>query len=426
MLQWNEMHPYNAVHAVQIPGSYDSARLQRAIQNAFENRGLTHLTVDSRKGLYHYENLPGTVEVRELPSSRDSLAQLQIEIERELNTAFDCSRGFNPFRFFVLPGPESFLVGVAYFHAAADAEAVVLLLKDLVEVYERGAMALPLTSLELYPGPSSKLLSYPQVLGSRFMSLPAQIRQVRHSHRPRYRVPQEMTNGFSLFSLERQALDAIVGASKTWRVTVNDLLLGLLMLGLDPLAKDRRRQTKRRNLSLGCIVNLRRDIRVGSRRSLGLFLGSFTVSHEVPEGIPLEQLARDIGRQTLGIKDKKLYLGTPIELGVARFTIGLFKPERKLTFYQKNYPLWGGITNMNLNSIWGAPDSTPPPNYFRGVSTGPATPLVLSVTTTGEKMNMGLSYRRAVFTSEEIGQLKSRLAEHVASLSNRPECALSH
>ena len=60
-----------------------------------------------------------------------------------------------------------------------------------------------------------------------------------------------------------------------------------------------------------------------------------------------------------------------------------FSPERRKKFYQKNYPLWGGITNMNLNSLWTSGQKRVPLDYFRAVSTGPATPLVLSVTTVG-------------------------------------------
>ena len=46
-----------------------------------------------------------------------------------------CPETFNPFRFFVVPEAGTFLLGLVYFHAVADAEAIVLLLRELVAAY---------------------------------------------------------------------------------------------------------------------------------------------------------------------------------------------------------------------------------------------------------------------------------------------------
>ena len=169
-------------------------------------------------------------------------------------------------------------------------------------------------------------------------------------------------------------------------------------------------------ISVGCIVNIRKDLALGTRRTFGLFLGSFVVSHEVPRGISLMDLAQDIRRQTLGIKRRRLYLGTPLELAIARLTFSLFSTSRRKKFYQKNYPLWGGVTNMNLNSLWAQPPGERPIDYFRAVSTGPATPLVLSVTTVRDVVNIGLTYRSTVFSAAEIEQLKTNFHASLGTL----------
>jgi hypothetical protein len=140
--------------------------------------------------------------------------------------------------------------------------------------------------------------------------------------------------------------------------------------------------------------------------TFGLFLGSFTVTHTVPEGISLRELTGDIRRQTLAIKERQLYLATPMELALGRFVLRLFSPERRRTFYQKNYPLWGGLTNMNLNVLWKQPKADGALDYVRGVSTGPVTPLVFSVTTFGDNANVGLSFRRTVFSPEDAEAVK--------------------
>jgi hypothetical protein len=91
----------------------------------------------------------------------------------------------------------------------------------------------------------------------------------------------------------------------------------------------------------------------------------------------------------------------------------LFSPGRQKKFYAKNYPLWAGITNMNLNSVWDETDPNSPLDYFRAVSTGPVAPLVLSVTTIGDRVSVGVSYRVAVFSKSDISDLQCRFRQHL-------------
>ena len=63
---------------------------------------------------------------------------------------------------------------------------------------------------------------------------------------------------------------------------------------------------------------------------------------------------------------------------------------------------------MNLNALW-PPETGSAVDYFRAVSTGPATPLVLSVTTIRDAVNIGLSFRRTVFSPADIGRVQSEL-----------------
>ena len=43
MLEWNKLHPYNAVHVVRIPEALDLERLRSAITATLEGKGLTCL-----------------------------------------------------------------------------------------------------------------------------------------------------------------------------------------------------------------------------------------------------------------------------------------------------------------------------------------------------------------------------------------------
>lgn len=420
MLQWNDLHPYSAVHVVQVSGSLDESRLKRTLQFGLQKRGLTNLAVDRGHSSFSYGGGESRLDLQIVPGGQEPHLTLFTEMERQLNLPFDQASPFNPFRFFAIPAPDFFLLGLTYFHAVADAESIVLLLKELADAYHGKLTPEPPPRLNLYPDAKSHLLSrHPRVLLQRLLSLPSQVRGTRQSHRPRYCNHEDMSNGFSFFSLEPERMRGLLAAKDSWGVTVNDLLLALLMKSLSPLANGRGRERVRRKISIGCIVNIRRDLKIDSSRTFGLFLGSFTVNHEVPDSISSGDLARAVAQQTLATKQKKLYLGTSLELGFARFMFRFFAPAARRKFYPKNYPLWGGITNMNLNSLWGQSGDDMPINYYRGVSTGPATPLVFSVSTVRNVMNIGVSYRSTVFSPQDIQDLKLRFMEHLEHLKER-------
>jgi hypothetical protein len=417
MLQWSEWHPYNAVHVVRIPGTLDFDRLKHIIGSTLESLGLTNLSLDRDHATYSYGGGPVPFEVKILAGEESPSAALSAEIERQLNTAFPADEAFSPFRFFVAPERESFLLGLAYFHAVADAESVVLLVKDLVEAYLETNERISRGTLDLHPASGDRYLGcHLRLVWRKLLALPRFVSDLRQARRLRHRNARDLHNAFAFCSLEPASLRFLKGAANAWNVTVNDLFLALLIQAVGPLALSRSKARRRRKIAVGNIVNLRKDLRVDSRRTFGLFLGSFVVALEVPSGASTRDLAEGVRRQTRLIKRKRLYLGTPLELACARLVLSLFSTEQRLKFYQKNYPLCGGITNMNLNSLWEQKSGAGPMDYFRAVSTGPVTPLVLSATTIGDRVNIGLSYRTTVYSKEEIEQIRSRFVEAVGEL----------
>jgi len=415
MLQWCDVHPYNAVHVVRVPGALDVARLKNVITTTLEGQGLTGLALDRNAGTYQYRGGPASVELKLTAATGPSAGAdaalppgLAEEIERQLNTPFAQTDPFNPFRFMVVPEKDSFSLGLAYFHPIADAESIVFLLKDIVEAYRGGGKAALANPVERYPARRDTLLRLPPgVLARKLASLPSSIKTMQSTCRLHYRDAGDFTNKFAFFSLSPQVLSGLTQAAKSWNVTLNDLFLALLMKALSPLAPHRAAEAQRRNISVGCVVNARKDLGMEGRRAFGVFLGSFVVHQEVPAGIELAALARDLGRQTLEIKQRRLYLGAGLDLTFGRLMMCFYSERRRRALYQKHYPLWGGLTNMNLNALWPQPEETRPVDYFRAVSTGPVTPLVVSITTIGRGANIGLSYRPTVFGTPEIERVKS-------------------
>jgi hypothetical protein len=401
MLDWNDLHPYNAVHALRVCARFVHDRVLRAIHSTLERRGISTLEIDRKRRTFSYLGEPAKCEVTVLPEN--SRAAMLAEVERQINTRFPCDQPFCPFRFFVAPENGSFMLGIVYFHAIADAEAIVCLLREIVKDLS-GVNSTAARAPEIYPAPRDRVP--PGLLWRKLAAMPAHLRNLRRTCRPLYHKPHDAEFGFDLFLLSAASLNAGSSVSKTWGVTLNDLFLAVLLKELAPLAK-KRVAGSRKNITLGCIVNLRRDLGLDGEKTFGLFLGSFLVSLQAEGEMTLQSVARAVRQQTQVIKQRQLSLATPVVLAIGRVGQAFFSLERRGKFYQKNHPLWGGITNMNLNSIW-KPDSKPEPaNYFRAVSTGPATPLVLSITTAGDTANVGLSYRKAVFSPEQIEGFKT-------------------
>ncbi len=420
MLQWNEMHPYNAVHVVRVPQAPDLGRLSHIIDSEMEQLCLTGLSIDKQKGVFEYHGGPVRNELKRVESASNIHAVIGKEMEAQLNTSFVDQGAINPFRFFVIQEENAFYLGLVYFHAVAGAESIVLLLRHLVSKYA-GQGPVFSYPLNLYPNGYGKLTPWDsQLLFRKLFGIPSMTANLKKSSKPRCRDFQDQRNSVSVFSLAPGALQTLIGAAKRWGITLNDLFLALLLKSLSPFASRRFSAKRRRLMTVASIVNIRRDLGIDSLKTFGLFLGSFIVSHPVPEGISIERLAREIQQQTLRIKEGKLYLGTPIDLWFGRILVSLQSPDQRKKFYPKNYPLWGGITNMNLNPLWERRGQEGEISYFRAVSTGPITPLVLSVTTVKDVANIGLSYKKTVFSEGEIEGFIPSFKNYV----NQPEVEL--
>ena len=405
VLQWNDLHPYNAIHVVHLRATLDPDHLRRTINTVIERYGLGRMELHRDRGCLVYAGGPGDCELHVLPLGADPASLLATEIETQLNTAFPLPGPTSPFRFFAVPQRDSFDLGIVYFHAIADAESVVYLARDIVETgYPSGPAA------SVAPAPSLKIprVHYPVLswLGKLF-GAPGQFRRIRTACRPPGHEPEDLSNRFLFLRLPSKDFDHLLATARAWNVTVNTLLLALLLRSLTPLAEKRLTDKRRRRITLGCVINLRKDFGIPSRSTFGVLLSSFAVAHDSPPGMSLRELARELHEQVAHVKNRRTYLGGALEMAFARFMHRLFSPARRRKFYQKYYPLWAGITNVNLNSIWPQSPTVENLDYFRAVSTGPAAPLVLSVTTVGNHMNIGFTYRPTVYPASSMHQVQN-------------------
>ncbi len=412
MLLWDEMHAYNAVHVARVPAPLDAGRLRAVLAKVLEDRGIATVRVDAKARAFEFRDDAAKIELA-VCDGTDVREALRTETERQINLRFDSSVGFTPFRFFAVPEGDAFWLGTAYFHAIADAEPIVRLVYDFVAEY--GGATAKGGRLNCHAGRGRRAPARLFMWLRKLFTLPAQFRAMRKAIRPGCNDFADFGNAFELFTFGSAELAAMIAAGKRLGVTVNDLLLALLMWSFAPLCEAARRDG-RDQISLGCIVNARRDLGIESGDSFGLVLGGFSIACGIAETADLSTLARSIAAQTRRYKSGGLHLANELEMGLVLRLMSLFSTDQRRRFYPKNYPLWGGLTNMNLTKLPVDAAAVPPSDYLRAVSTGPVTPLVLSVTTFGKGVNLSMSYRTAVFSREEIAVVRERFTAAVRGL----------
>lgn len=410
MLRWRELYPYNAVHTARVAAPLDAARVTREIDAVLAARGLAGLVLDTARKRYEYAGGTPRTALEVLPGGADPERVLHAAIERGLNAAFAPDGNVEAFRFFAVDAGAWYQLGIAYDHVIAGGDSIADLLADVVQRC-MGATAAAGPPPALYPPTYFRLFARHalRVLAG-LAAIPGAIASMRRSMRPRFRFGDDPRNAFAAAWIGPSGVAALNRAAKAWGVTRGDLMLALVMRALAPVVGEERRGQRRNEIGVAVIVNLRREFGTTVRASFGPLLSSYRYSHPVPARIPLETLARDIHRQTARVRRRKLYLVTLLVLGGVGLLWPRLTPARRARVYGKHYAAWAGLTPLDVDTIWrNAGAAAPPAGYLRGVSTGPATPLIVAATTAGSELQIGLTYRPAAFTADDIGKIAAAL-----------------
>lgn len=416
MLEWRDMHPYVAVHAARIAHPFDRDTLTRAIADTLSAAGLTGLELDHARGRYAWRGGAAEVHVDVVAPGDDWRATLARTFERQLNQGFARGGRLDPFRFFALEDGEGFFAGVAYDHFIAGGDSIIVLLNAIADRY--AGKAAPAVPLARYPRTHWRLFArHPWQFVRGVGRFPAMAASCRSTIRPRYRSLADGYNAFTFFTLDPAEYGALRRASRSWGVTLNDALIALLLLAQDAQLPSRDRSKRRHHLAVGSIMNLREAHGEDVHRTFGQFLSSFRVAHPVPAGITLEALARGVHGATAHIKQERLYLTTLFAIGVDR-ALGRFQTqEQRMGVYAKSYPVGAGVSSLNVNALWRAADGGGAPPYVRGVPTGPTTPIAVAVTTSGDTLCAGVSYRTSAVSADAIARMESDIRSRIESLT---------
>lgn len=416
MLDWRDLHPYNAVHAARVERPLDRAACERAIDDTLTAAGLTGLELDRDRRRYAWHGGVSRVSLEVMPAGPDWQATLAQAFERHLNTAFAREGRIDPFRFFALDLGSAFYLGLAYDHFIAGGDSIVALLNAIAD--RCAGLGAAVAPLRLYPPTHRRLfVRHPLKFVRGIGRLPAMAASCRRTVRPRYRTLDDGHNAFSFFALAPARYAALRNTAKRLGVTLNDALIALLLLAQDAQMPARDRSKRRCELAVASIMNLREAHGEQVRGTFGQFLSSFRISHPVPPGITFDALAQDVHRATARIKREHLFLTTLSAIALDR-VIGRFQtPAQRMGVYAKTYPVGVGVSSLNVNALWRADDDGGAPPYIRGVPTGPASPMVVAVTTAGDTLYAGISYRTAAMTAEAVARIRDDILARIETLS---------
>jgi hypothetical protein len=419
MLRWRDLAPYNAVHAVRVERPLTAARLRQAIDGELVAFGLTGFELDRRRARFTYRDGPAAALLDVIAATPDPDEALRAEVERQINLSFPATGRFDPLRFFAVDRGESFELGIAYDHFIAAGDSIIVLLAAIAERYrDSGASLHPAPERRLYPPTYRTLFLRNALAFLRGLSgVPAMVSALRRAFRPPFATGESTRNGFVHLRVGPERHAAMRRAAKAWGVTQNDLLLALLLLMLSPAAAGRRDAARRRELAVASIVNIRGDCGIGARAVFGQFLSSFLVTHPVPPGIALDALVRDVHAETARVKARKLYLQTLMAMALGGVIVRAVAPPERARFYRKSYPVWGGMTSLNVEGLWTeAGGHGSPVAYLRAASTGPQAPLVATMTGSAGGLDVGLSFRTVAFSRAEVDRMAAALVDSIARL----------
>jgi len=436
MRMWDEAHPYNAAQVMQVAGAADVSRISAAWNQVLEAAGLGNVRVLGRRFAYETPPPQDVVVVHARQGHTEALAEF---ITRQMNLPFpdgpnaaETGRpaiGLTmPFRPFVLPANGTHYLGVVYQHWVADSVSLRMLMREwFCRLYDPGRLAarplhLPHGGLWRYFGPGRS--GWNLVGGA--LSVLRSATQFSHARRIDKASGSHQV-ACSLHHLPDGMVEALLAVGRRWRrgadgergsVTLNDLLLAAQARACDAHGAAPRRVPQ--DLALGTIVDLRPMSAENLENTFGMFLGFTSVL--VPAGLlpDRDRVLANIALQTARQKNRRAAAVSMLRVAAGYAQGKILSPQRRAAFYRNYLPLSGGGSNVNMNRSWAA-EYHPSPllDYIRVAPTGPMVPLVIAVTTIGQRLSFVLTRRASLVNDDQGAQLAQAFIDELTAWSNR-------
>ena len=415
MLQWSELHPYNAVHVYRIARPLAYEHLVDSIRQTYRATGLGLVEINADDLTYHCQ-IDYAPEVAVVAGGGNSESALVDCVTRELNRPFARPQ-CKPWRFSALEaGLDAHYVIVAYDHWMADSVAARNVLQHVLDRYCGWNRSENRRPLDLYPGTFREVFSH-RLRAARLLSAGVHSFGQWMGNRSVAQVPyassRQMDVRFELYRAAAGTAPQLRDFARSLGATVHDVILAALGRAVAEHLP-RRATRKGQAMSLGTIVNVRGEAEEDLSDSLGAFLSYFLVRLAADEPMGLAEAVRRIAAATGPIKARRSYLNSILNIKLAGAVWPHLRETAKPFFMRKTLPVTAGVSNVVVRNSWLNHSGTGEvAEYIRGASTGPILPLVLSPTTLGQEMNVGVSYRTAGFSRQKIAGVMAMFMDQI-------------
>ena len=248
MLQWSELHPYNAVHVYRIARPLAHRALVELIRQAHlaTELGFAEVDVDGLTYRCQADLAPEVEVIWDAESPESALAE---HVTRELNRPFDRPRG-KPWRFRRLEAePGSHYVILTYDHWIADSVAARLVMRHVLDRYCGWNRPENRQPLERYPGTYREVFSHrfqgARLLGAAMRSL-GQWMNNRSVAQVPYSSSRQMDVRFELYRAAAGTVPLLRHFARSQGATVNDVILAALGRAMAEFLPRRARADSRR------------------------------------------------------------------------------------------------------------------------------------------------------------------------------------
>lgn len=393
--QWERLHPYNAAQAMRLRRRYTYEQVTQAWRSALADLGLGPIHFQGDRVIY--ELCPSAVAMSS-PAELEEADCLQSFLSRQMNRPWE--EDTLPFRPFVqMENGSGQIIGVVYRHCASDSYSIRLILREwLIRLHDpsraRKAPLLPARrGYWHHYGPFAADWSF---IGSLLKQVNASVRMKKCRRLLPPRRP-DVDVRFREYRTPEGLLPALRVGARRRGAKVNDLFLAALFRTcsiLAPLEPTRRR----RHLCIGTIVDLRNLAGRSPGDAFGLFLGFTSTFARPGEVRDAERLVQAVAGQSRRHRESQIPQASQIALTTALLAALCHDDAELQGFYRKRFPLVGGISNVLLNGTWAEAMHREGllAEYVRVSPTGPFMPLVVTPTTLGNRLHLGVTTRTAM------------------------------
>ncbi len=416
--QWDSLHPYNGGQAMLLAGPPDVPRTAAAWHQTLHDLDLGRVRLRGDR-VIHEAQFPDTDphDLLEHAPASPGVHLPGAHLTAALNRPYN-AREDKPFRAFLVEEAGNHWLGVAYQHWVADSASVRALMREWYlrlyapELARRRPAALAPQQQVVHEALCVLEDAVGGVLGS--VRAVSRMKRVRRLDVP---ATAPLDVAFMRLPTPPDLLPRLQAAARRLGVTVNDLFVaaaGWSAVQTVPL----KRTASRRNLAVGTIVDLRpRATPTDAADAFGLQLGFFRTAYTPRQARDAGSLLLATTGQMRLLKQHRHDRSGLLTLATGLAAGKLFDGPELVEFYRKRVPLAAGVSNVNLDrTSWpGAWPGTWPAeaatdrggrvlDYLRASPTGPVMPVVFTPTTFAGRLNVGMTWRRAVLDEPAAGR----------------------